>query len=347
MSEEAGNDFEYVSRRRQVQKEQILTQWYWIASLTIILMIVVALLGKVVGTDFVNPLKAKQLAYLIAKPPAVESGEADSKGHVSDTSADSRFPGLNLLFGVAHAEDAPPEEAAESADAMSSQTILGDVLELIMMTILYILFAMALSGIYIVWTVRQVNFYMHEDHLEYVESRLVEAFGLADKKERLAKWVEAKNNDEELGIILELDNHFSEVIKQIGGGVMASETSLDRYFISQTKDIREEEVQKMHLVSTALNVAPAVGFAGTVQGMIVAFSLLGGDVSPEMINMMSQGIFVALVTTFMALLVKSTGLMIKAQIANRINFFTMQLQLVSSEVSANLRTRKAKGEAAA
>ena len=94
-------------------------------------------------------------------------------------------------------------------------------------------------------------------------------------------------------------------------------------------------------------VATAVGFAGTVQGMIVAFSLLGGDVSPEMINMMSQGIFVALVTTFMALLVKSTGLMLKAQIANRINFFTMQLQLVSSEVSANLRTRTAKGEAAA
>ena len=96
MSEQAGNDYEYESRRRQVLKEQVLTQWYWVASLTIILMIVVACLGKVVGTDFVNPLKAKQLAYLIAKPPAVETGEADSqrRGFRSgERKADGCFPG--------------------------------------------------------------------------------------------------------------------------------------------------------------------------------------------------------------------------------------------------------------
>ena len=53
--------------------------------------------------------------------------------------------------------------------------------------------------------------------------------------------------------------------------------------------------------------------------------------------MMSQGIFVALVTTFMALIIKSVGLALKSGISQRINFFTTQLQLISSEVSAHMR----------
>jgi len=38
----------------------------------------------------------------------------------------------------------------------------------------------------------------------------------------------------------------------------------------------------------------------------------------------------------MALLIKSVGLTLKSAVANRINFFTTQVQMVSSEVSGNL-----------
>jgi len=343
----------YESRRRDVLKQQGLIQWYWVAILTVALLMATSVLGKFVTGSFVNPLKAKQLATMIANPKQGEIDEADARGHVSKKTAQNQFLQMDWIFSsVAFAaeedgektakeepavpETVPEEAAGDSGDPMSSQTILGDVLEYIMMSGLYILFAMALSGIYILWTVRQENFYMHDDHVEYVENKLLLAFK-AQGKERATLWEDAKFRDEDMGVLLGLDNHLAEVVKQIGGSVLASETALDRYFIAQTKDIREEEFQKMHLINTALNVAPAVGFAGTVQGMIVAFSLLGENASPEMIIMMSQGIFVALVTTFMALIIKSVGLALKSGISQRINFFTTQLQLISSEVSAHMR----------
>jgi len=368
----------YESRRRQVLKRQEAIQWVWVAVTTIAMMVIVAGLGKITSDALVNPLKAKQLAGMIANPDQGDDAGPDARGEVSAATAslgESLEPTeLSESWGfgdswdlssafvkVARAQteapaaaakgDAKPHEqpttkapapppaagaaSAQSGDPMSSQTIIGDVLEYIMMTTLYILFGMAFSGVYVLWTVRRANFYVHEDHVEFVERVLLRVFrGRAHSP--IEGWNKLRAEEEELAVILDQDNHLAEITHQIGVAALTSQTALDRYFINQTKDIREEEAQKLHLVSTALNVAPAVGFAGTVQGMIVAFSLLGENASPEMINMMSQGIFVALVTTFMALLIKAVGLSLKSAITQRINFFTTQMQMISSEVSANL-----------
>ena len=81
----------YESRRRDVLKEQGLVQWYWVAILTVMLLMATSVLGKLVTGSFVNPLKAKQLATMIANPKQGETDEADARGHVSKKTAQNQF----------------------------------------------------------------------------------------------------------------------------------------------------------------------------------------------------------------------------------------------------------------
>ena len=79
---------------------------------------------------------------------------------------------------------------------------------------LYLSWGMALSGIYVLWTVREQNFFFYEDHLEHVERSLVQIFA-KPAAERQEAWSALLKEDAELRAIVGTDSHLAEVIKHL------------------------------------------------------------------------------------------------------------------------------------
>ena len=95
--------------------------------------------------------------------------------------------------------------------------------------------------------------------------------------------------------------------------------------------------RKIEWLNLLGNVAPMLGLLGTVWGMIVAFGELeakGGKANPEDL---AGGIMIALVSTFMGLIVAIPALAGYGIFRSRIEQMSMEAALVAEELLANFK----------
>lgn len=89
------------------------------------------------------------------------------------------------------------------------------------------------------------------------------------------------------------------------------------------------KVEHLNLIS---NIAPMLGLLGTVTGMLRCFNAISqirGTVEPQML---AQGIFEALVTTVLGLIVGIPALYLFAIFRNRVDEYTGQASLIAEEL---------------
>ena len=209
------------------------------------------------------------------------------------------------------------------------------VLEKGMMVCLWILFAIVLAAPYVIWSVRGSAFYSSEDACRKVEDTIsgVLTEHPDSLSKRFAAWRQKLDRNPVLIELRRRHTHLAEVTNQISLVVLQSEHTLDRYFMTQARDIKEEEYQKLNLVNFAANVGPVIGFAGTILGMILAFSQLGKEMSKEMIGSIAGAIYIALITTLFGLLIKAVAALMKYIIQHQIDKHVTRILTISSNVT--------------
>ena len=106
--------------------------------------------------------------------------------------------------------------------------------------------------------------------------------------------------------------------------------------MTQARDIKEEEYQKLGLVNLAANVGPGLGFAGTILGMILAFAQLGQELSKDVLSDIAGAIYVALITTLLGLIIKGLAAMTKYLIQHKIDAHVTRILTFSGNISRKL-----------
>lgn len=207
-------------------------------------------------------------------------------------------------------------------------------LETVFMAILWLLLAVVLAAPYMIYSVRRRVFYPDEAACREVERAIV-AVSQANPEDLNARyWAYKAKLGGELSHIRRGDHHLAEVVNQISHVVLSSNHTLDRYFMTQAKDIKEEEYQKLNLVNLASNLGPVIGFAGTILGMILAFSQLGQEMSKEMIGQIAGAIYVALITTLFGLMIKAVAAVMRYLIQHWTDKHVTRILTISSNITS-------------
>ena len=212
--------------------------------------------------------------------------------------------------------------------------------EKLLIATLWVLLSIVLAAPYLIYSVRQRNFFPRLGDCAIVEQAIVRIYESKDQAaDRLALWRREKATNQNLREILGEDHHLAEVTNQIGKAALDAEHNLDRYFMTQARDIKEEEYQKLEVINFAANVGPVIGFAGTILGMILAFSQLGQSVSKEMMANIASAIYIALITTLFGLVIKALAAFMKFVIQHQIDKFATRIFTISSNITAMLHNR--------
>ena len=218
------------------------------------------------------------------------------------------------------------------------------LVEQLLMIGLWFLMAVVLAAPYAIYTVRRQMFFDDEQSCRNVEQVLAHALAShpQDLEARFRLWGESLST--KLASIRGSVGHVSEVVNQLSMVVLTSEHTLDRYFMTQAKDIREEEYHKLNFINLAATLGPILGFAGTILGMIVAFSQLGGEMSKEMIGQIAGAIYTALITTFFGLVIKAIAALMRFIIQNQVDRYTTRILTMSSNITKILAHAQVSGE---
>ena len=207
-------------------------------------------------------------------------------------------------------------------------------LETLFMAVLWLLLAVVLAAPYMIYSVRRQVFFPSEESCRDVEKAIVDVLVAFpdDVRERYKAWT-GKLNDE-LSEVRHGDHHLAESVNQLSQVALSSHHTLDRYFMTQAKDIKEEEYQKLNMVNLASNLGPVIGFSGTILGMILAFSQLGQEMSKEMIGQIAGAIYVALITTLFGLMIKAIAAVMRYLIQHWIDKHVTRLITISSNITS-------------
>lgn len=202
---------------------------------------------------------------------------------------------------------------------------------------LWVFLAIVLASPYIIHTVSKKMFYSSERQCAAVEDAVVAVTREFpdDLEARHTAWLKQFNK----GVLKDLrseDSHLAEVTNQISAVVLASNHTLDRYFMTQARDIKEEEYQKLSLVNLAANVGPVLGFAGTILGMILAFAQLGQELSKDVLSDIAGAIYVALITTLLGLIIKALASMVKFLIQHKVDSHVTRILTISGNITRKL-----------
>jgi len=93
---------------------------------------------------------------------------------------------------------------------------------------------------------------------------------------------------------------------------------------------------KIGYLSLIGNIAPMMGLLGTVQGMITAFQKIAQVVNPEP-SQLAEGISMALVTTFLGLVVAIPTMVCFFYFRNRVNRISIEIMETCEELFDRFR----------
>ncbi len=94
--------------------------------------------------------------------------------------------------------------------------------------------------------------------------------------------------------------------------------------------------QKIGYLALIANISPMLGLLGTVQGMIQAFQKISGDVAPSA-GELAGSIQLALVTTFLGLIVAIPVMCVYQFFKNRVQRIVLEVGAISGELMARFR----------
>jgi biopolymer transport protein ExbB len=124
-------------------------------------------------------------------------------------------------------------------------------------------------------------------------------------------------------------------ISEIEFGWGAVEKSLEESLAEQSARL----FRKLEYLSVIANVAPMVGLLGTVTGMIMAFQKVAATQGMASAPQLAEGIYSALVTTVLGLIIAIPSIGAFAIFRNRIDQYVAEAAYIAQQVFIPLRRR--------
>ncbi len=162
-------------------------------------------------------------------------------------------------------------------------------------------------------------------------AHLVEAFEAHLNEKRYQEAYElAKSDDSFLGMVL------SAGLQRLSQGY--------EHAIEAMQEVGEEETMKLEhrlsYVAMIGGIAPMVGLLGTVDGMVIAFSVIANTTTTPKPSELAAGISTALVTTLIGLVISIPAIMFLGFMKNRLARLTLEVGILSEGLMSRFDTKK-------
>ena len=162
-------------------------------------------------------------------------------------------------------------------------------------------------------------------------AHLVESFEAHLNEKRYQEAYElAKNDDSFLGLVL------SAGLQRLSQGY--------EHAIEAMQEVGEEETMKLEhrlsYVAMIGSIAPMVGLLGTVDGMVIAFSVIANSAQTPKPSDLAKGISTALVTTLVGLVISIPAIMFLGFMKNRLARMTLEVGILSEGLMSRFDTKK-------
>jgi biopolymer transport protein ExbB len=171
------------------------------------------------------------------------------------------------------------------------------------------------------------------EHLLSIRRQTLMPDGLAEEVHRLLSQGQLKQAEQEcklrpsfLGYVL------AAGLQEAGQGYSAAEKAMEDASTEQSARL----FRKIEWLSVIGTLAPMIGLLGTVWGMILAFREFEARANPQ-VAQLAPGIYRALVTTLMGLMVAVPALASFAYFRNRIDELVAQCSLLAEHVFADFK----------
>lgn len=170
---------------------------------------------------------------------------------------------------------------------------------------------------------------MRRDNI--VPAHLVESFEAHLNEKRYQEAYElAKNDDSFLGMVL------SAGLQRLSQGY--------EHAIEAMQEVGEEETMKLEhrlsYIAMIGSIAPMVGLLGTVDGMVIAFSVIANSAQTPKPADLAKGISTALVTTLVGLIISIPAIMFLGFMKNRLARLTLEVGIISEGLMSRFDTKK-------
>ncbi len=167
-----------------------------------------------------------------------------------------------------------------------------------------------------------------------------------DQKEelvRILKDPEARANfdlfkEKTKPLVNDYPNYLSEIIASIIPTALNQPFVLEQYFRAKVENITSRFADHVNTIVLASNIAPILGFLGTLLGLIKAFADSGkamqeaGQMSPETFAKLQSAIQVAIITSLIGVFIKVIGSVLKHHIEVRASRYGDEIADIPREV---------------
>jgi biopolymer transport protein ExbB len=162
-------------------------------------------------------------------------------------------------------------------------------------------------------------------------AHLVEAFEAHLNEKRYQEAYElAKNDDSFLGLVL------SAGLQRLSQGYSQA--------IEAMQEVGEDETMKLEhrlsYVAMIGSIAPMVGLLGTVDGMVIAFSVIASSDQTPKPAQLASGISTALVTTLIGLVLAIPAILFLGIMKNRLARLTLEVGIISEGLMSRFDVKK-------
>jgi len=139
-------------------------------------------------------------------------------------------------------------------------------------------------------------------------------------------------------LVTRYSNHLSEIIGAMLPNALRQPFLLEQYFRAKVDNINNRFVDGINTINLLSNIAPVVGFFGTLLGLIQAFRsssqamLAEGQMTPETFAALQASIMIAIITSLYGVSLKIIGSLLRHHLVTKMNDISDEIAQIPVEV---------------
>jgi len=139
-------------------------------------------------------------------------------------------------------------------------------------------------------------------------------------------------------LVFQYSNHLSEIISAILPSAIKQPFMLEQYFKLKVENINGRHADGINMINLMSNIAPIVGFFGTLLGLIKAFHvsavamLTEGQMSPDTFAQLQTSIMIAIITSAFGISIKIVGSIMRHHLISKMNNISDEISGIPLEV---------------
>lgn len=139
-------------------------------------------------------------------------------------------------------------------------------------------------------------------------------------------------------LVAHYSNFLSEIIGAILPNAIRQPFMLEQYFRTKVDNLTKRFVDGINTINLLSNIAPIIGFFGTLLGLILAFHnsaqamLTEGQMTPDTFSKLQTSIMIAIITSVYGVGLKIVGSLLRHHLVTKMNNLSDELVSIPTEV---------------